>query len=235
MTDIRTWAQIRAKVKDDMDLNDEVFIDDPELLQIANNGIDEAEAEIHRLYEDYFLKPGVIALASGTQDYALPSDIYASKIRFLFWKDGENDIYEIREITLMEIPSVKLTDVNVAFRYKLINSTAAAGIRIRFFPIPQATYSTQVNIYYIRNANRITADADNVDIPEFHTFVEAFIKQKVAEKENNPFLQAYIAELEKQRELMKTTLSSMIPNENATLPQDMSFYSDFNDIGMVDG
>lgn len=230
MTDFKTWAQIRDKVKDDMDLNGEVFVDNAELLNIGNNAIDEAEAEIHRLYEDYFLKSATISLVASTKDYSLPSDIYANKIRYIYYKKNQTDFYKLRKLTLKEIPLIDDTDTNRDFEYLIINDSASAGTVLRFFPTPSASETDVVNVFYLRNANRITTDSDVVDIPEFHSFIEAYIKFKVAEKEVNPLLQSFAVQLEQQRELMKTTLSQMIPDEDQKLPMDLSFYADFDDI-----
>ena len=49
-----TLGQIKAKVKRDLDIESEVFIQPDELIEYINDAIDEAESEIHSLYEDYF-------------------------------------------------------------------------------------------------------------------------------------------------------------------------------------
>ena len=50
------WSEIRSKIEQECDLEDEDFVRRDELLAYCNEAIDEAEAEIHSLYEDYFLK-----------------------------------------------------------------------------------------------------------------------------------------------------------------------------------
>ena len=44
-----TWAQVKTKIMNDLDLNEETFIRPSELLEYCNEAIDEAEAEIHTL------------------------------------------------------------------------------------------------------------------------------------------------------------------------------------------
>ena len=75
-----TWAELKDKVQRDLDLEGEVFINETELLGYANEAIDEVERQVHTLYEDYFLTKAVISLVDGTEEYALPTDIYAFKI-----------------------------------------------------------------------------------------------------------------------------------------------------------
>ena len=61
------WSEIRSKIEQECDLEDEDFVRRDELLAYCNEAIDEAEAEIHSLYEDYFLKKVDIAVASGNE------------------------------------------------------------------------------------------------------------------------------------------------------------------------
>ena len=65
-----TWATLRAKIQRDLDLQDEIFITNTELLGYANEAIDEAEQEVLTIYEDYFLTNENLALVTGTAEYS---------------------------------------------------------------------------------------------------------------------------------------------------------------------
>jgi hypothetical protein len=67
-----TFAEIKAKVESDLGMEDEDFVSADEMLAYGNEAIDEAEAEIHTINEDYFLTMGPISLVSGTDSYDLP-------------------------------------------------------------------------------------------------------------------------------------------------------------------
>jgi len=92
-----TWAEIKAKVQRDLDIESEVFVNDAELLGYCNDAIDEAEAEIMGVYSDYFLARETITLVSGTETYSLPSDIFAHKVRRVMYNNGSS-VYEIRRM-----------------------------------------------------------------------------------------------------------------------------------------
>jgi len=92
-----TLLELRDKVREDMDLQEETFISDNELNSVANEAIDQAEQEVHTLYEDYFLTDVKIPLVSGVEKYDLPGKIYAHKIRRLVFEDGSR-VYKVTRI-----------------------------------------------------------------------------------------------------------------------------------------
>ncbi len=92
-----TLAEITAKIKRDLDLEAETFVRPVELTDYINEAIDEAEAEIHTLYEDYFLTTAPITLVPNQEEYDLPTDIYAHKIRRMIF-NNTSSIYKIRRI-----------------------------------------------------------------------------------------------------------------------------------------
>lgn len=228
---MRYWAysEIKTKVEADLGLEEETFISDDEMLAYANEAIDEAEAEIHSTYEDYFLKRGAITFVSGTDAYALPSDIYANKLRGVFYRNGTNK-YPI----LRERDNRKLVDYEDAinegslqlYKYFLINETAGTP-QMLFVPTPLES-GAYVKFWYYRNANRLVATTDVCDIPEFVSFVIQFMKVRCYEKEAHPSLGMAIQALEQQRAQMKETLSTMVPDANNEIEADFTHYEEHN-------
>ena len=85
-----TLSEIKAKIKRDLDLEAEDFVRDTELNDLINEAIDEAEAEVHSLYEDYFLTREVVTLVAGQEEYELPTNIYGHKIRRVVYNNTPN-------------------------------------------------------------------------------------------------------------------------------------------------
>jgi hypothetical protein len=226
-----TLTQIVAKIEQDLDLEEELFIPSNEMLGYINEAIDEAEAVIHTLYEDYFLTSASIALVAGTSIYLLPSNIYANKIRNLVYSDGTT-IFPIRRLRFndqFEDAALINTFSGTSFyRYFIINASAAAGMQIKLFPAAQETSATNVTIWYLRNANRLAVAADTCDIPEFINFVYQYVKVRCYEKEGHPNTEAARNSLEQQRQLMVDTLTSMEPDGDTTIEQDVSSYREHN-------
>lgn len=223
---IWTASEVIEKIQDEMDLQEETFIQEQEYLDMMNEAINVAEALIHNMNEDYFLTRTGISLVASTASYSLPSDIYANKIRHLQFKQNQTKMYQIREEKLSRVKFIDTNVSNQDFVYILENSIAS-GQQITFLPTPQANDSTSVTMWYIRNAKRVTVITDSIDIPEFIEYIFAFMKRKIAMKERSPLLPDYIDELDRASNLMTQTLDDMIPDEDKTIDPDLSFYHEF--------
>jgi hypothetical protein len=219
---------MKEKVQTDLDLQDEDFVTDDELLGYFNEAIDDVEAVIHTLYEDYFLTTATISLVNGTQDYAWPSDIYAQKVRGFFYENGTRK-YMIRKIKrIHDIPDIQSDD---DLRYIPMNTTAT-GYKIRFYPTPAET-GAYGKLWYIRNAKVLTLDADVCDIPEFANVIMQQVKVRCYEKEGNPNVMKAMADLEAMKKLMVETLTNMVDDEQDHVEMDTEFYDDFDDAGVI--
>lgn len=229
-----TYAEIKDKVQKDLGIEQEEFVVESELIGYCNEAIDEAEAEIHTIYEDYFLARGTIDFVQGTELYSLPTDIYANKIRGIMFKNN-GIVYPLDQIRFSD----KFEDIMVnqefndssRYRYLLLNSSATDGVQIQVVPAPRDNITGALTIWYLRNANRIVDDTSLCDIPEFVHFVIQYIKLRVYEKEGHPNMQLAARLVDQQRRQMVSTLTNMIPDGDNEIEQDLSFYEDMS-IGM---
>lgn len=226
-----TYAEMKAKVENDLDLQDEEIIGDDEMLAYFNDAIREAESEILGIYEDYFLAKSFLALEQGTALYSLPESIFATKIRNIVYSVG-TIIYPITRIRdrkkFLEIAyGNQQLSVSDNYRYIILNSTAADGVQLQLVPPSRETSDTAVTIWHIREANRLALDTDVCDIPEFVGFIYAFVKVECRKKEFNGYCpQEELGRLEQQRKLMVDSLTAMVPDQDTEVEKDMSFYED---------
>jgi hypothetical protein len=228
-----TWAEIKAKVESDLDLQDEDFIrkdsNYDELLGYANEAIDEAESEIHTIYEDYFLSKTPITLVVDQEEYSMPTDIYAHKIRRVVYDNSGRvyDLQRIRDWKKFEEYSVqKNYGTGESYSYFITNSTPGEP---KILLVPKSREAgANVVLWYLRQANRLEVDADVCDIPEFVHFVIQFMKVRVYEKEGHPNLPTALSILEQQRKQMTDTLTGMVPDDNNTIEADLSHYEEMN-------
>ncbi len=221
-----TYGEMRDKVQNDLDLEDELFITAEEMLGYFNEAIDEAEAVIHDLYEDYYLSTAAIALVNGTQDYAFPADIYAVKIRTVVYANGSQK-YEIKRWRgpLSEIQHIQAGEDYV---YLPINTTAG-GYKLRLLPTSRETSASNVSIYYIRNAAQLVDTDDVCDLPELAiNFVLQAVKQRCYEKEGHPTTLKAISDTERLKTALIESLENMVDDENDEIRKDVSFYEDFD-------
>lgn len=224
-----TYAELEAKVQKDLDMQEELFVTPTEMMGYCNEAIDEAEAEIMKIHEDYFLTSDSIALVNGTSDYDLPDDIYAQKIRGITYNDG-SQVYEVRRIRnyhkfLRIAESGLANNAQEDYQYYLKNPGTADGYQMVLVPPSREDSSDNVTLWYIRNAERITDSGDVLDIPEFANFVMAYMKAMCRAKENGGEMPSDAAALvQQQRKQMVDTLTEQVPDDDNTVQMDLSHY-----------
>lgn len=221
-----TWQMIQDKVENDLDLQSEIFISQTELLAYANEGIREAEAEIHSIYEDYFLSREALTLVNGQEEYDIPTAMYAHKIRRMVYKNGSK-VYTVDRIRdWKKFEEYALENINkssTTYNFFLVNTTPGSP-KILLSP-PAKEDGAFITIWYLREANRLVSLTDICDIPEFVNFVIQYMKVRCYEKEvGHPALPKAMADLEQQRQQMVSTLASMVPDAENNIEADLSMY-----------
>jgi hypothetical protein len=239
-----TYGKLKQKVQADLDLQEESFITPDEFLGYVNEAIHEAESEILTINEDYFLTSATLALVAGTSDYALPTGVYAMKIRGLQYTNGAV-CYPVKRIrgankfdSVAMIQNYGLSD---DYTYITTNDTAGAGSKIRILPVSRET-GNFITIWYIRSAKYILTAAEStpvqdptapnnatqlatvIDIPEFITFIIDFVKCKCMAKDTDPRYPEQLQAMENQRKMMVDSLTQAIPDDDNQIVADMSFY-----------
>jgi hypothetical protein len=214
-----------TEIRNELNLGDQGLVGDPELMVMANRGLQFAESEIHSLNEDYFRTSDVLTLVAETSTYDLPIGIYGGKLRLVQFDDG-NTVYEVTKIRSKDIGGVR---DGMEYRYDLDNS-GTFGVRMVIYPTP-ITGGAYVKRWYLRRANVIVDAASLVDLPEFSTFLFSYVKVQVLLKSDGvtspALLSAAQAELQMARDLMVRSLSSIVVDEaEGDLDLDFSFYND---------
>jgi hypothetical protein len=226
-----TLLDIKQHVKDDLDLNEETFVEDVDLRRWANEAVSVAESHIHRLYEDYFLveaDPITISQGSNLVDY--PSDIYGNKIRKIIFTDGlgnSNTSHVVnRAKNLIHAKERDLygSDTSTPVLTYLPYNPSNIGRKIRLFP--ESGRGGYLHIFYIRNANKLVNDTDILDIDEFDRFIIQYVKTQAYLKDGDPRAADSKILEEQFKEDMVNTLSTMVPDGDNTLDMDMGSYED---------
>jgi len=225
-----TFLEVKDKVRRDLGLQQEEFVTNDEMMGYVNAALDEAEAEIITIYEDYFLPPPFKQdIVSGQKEYLLPDDIYANKLRGIVYKDG-TDIYQIRKFRPREdhFEYVELTDEfdDDYYHFVIFNGSVNADPSVHIYPTPTRSVTDGFRMYYIRRAARVEATTDKVDIPEFINFIIQYCKVRCYEKEGHPNAGRAESKLEFYRQQMVSTLTDMTPDGDNTITLDMDFYNE---------
>lgn len=225
-----TYAEMKQKVEDECDLEREIFVSDDELMAYFNEGIDLCEAKIHSLYEDYFLSREALTLVSGTDEYVMPTTIYGHKIRSIIYKNGST-VYPIhrcknsKKLFTYEV-NLEAGNNGAQYEYFILNTTAGSP-KILFIP-PVLESGERVYVWFLRNANRLTASASVCDIPEFVHYVIQYAKVKIYFKEGHPGYAEEKATLDTMESEMLGTLANMVPDEMNEIEADLSSYQEMS-------
>lgn len=236
-----TLLELKTKMARDLAIEDELFIEPDELTEYFNDAIDDAEAEIHGMHEDYFRAKAPITLVSGEDEYDLPSNIYAFKIRSIWYRNGTT-VYQIKELPMekkaaryeLEKAAGSTGTQDSEYVYDIDNSTPGSP-QLVFIPTP-AEAGQFVTVYYLRNANRLEDDADICDIPEFVSFLFAHVRRAVLFKEGHPALPIAMAMLDGneatgipgERSKLRGTLAKKTAEPSNEVEADFSFYREHN-------
>ncbi len=242
---IPTWAEIETKVRTDLDLLDtNNFIGQDEMAALGNDAIDACESLIMRTREDYFMTSTNLTLVQNAANIALPSDIYAQKIRALVYKNGAR-IYPLKRLrdpfmfyrkAVMDFRAVSLEE------YMWFLKSTTAGLQDEILLTPPAYESGAfLELWYIRHANRISLQAapdsasratqlaTPIDIPEWRSFIEQHIKVSCYEKMKDAIgYQNAVSKLGILSEAMTINLADRAEDNENDVPQDTSHYEEHN-------
>jgi hypothetical protein len=83
-----TYGEFRTALSQELDIEDETFVQPTELVRYFNKAIQKAESLIFTLHQDYFLTFDYLPLTAGQAIYDLPADIYAIKVRGIIYNNG---------------------------------------------------------------------------------------------------------------------------------------------------
>lgn len=225
MTSI-TWGTLKTEIETELDCLDEDFVSATEIMYYANDAIDEAEAIILKESPDYFLCKANLTVVSGTATVALPTGIWATKIRAIMYDDGSKR-YELKRIK--DPKSTHYTEIQSTERYVyMLTNDSSAGFKINLYPTPTVTTSTYFQCWYLRNANAISSTSTVIDVPEAKAFIKEYVKKRIVAKEGFPAGQVANIDVDRQRDLLIESLAQQVVDGDDCIAPDVSFYSDFD-------
>lgn len=247
--DVWTYGDGQDRVEQDLDLENETFVQEDEMVGYFNAALSDANAEILKLKEDYYLKSCTGVLTSGSDqllftgvDYTgiaftnkpMPPDIFANKLRALIYVNGDRR-YEIKRIRglrpFLDLANTNAENTDQFLRYLITNPTSNS-FKIQLTP-PARETGGMVQVWYSRHLVKIpkpsivglaTSRATVLDLPEFNEFIIWSVKCMCLPKEGDPRTQDAVAEREKARAQMIITLSEKVEDNDNLMLMDLSDY-----------
>lgn len=228
----RTFGDLRAQVEKELDLEDEDFISEEEMIGLWNRAVSVAESHLVTLglKDKYFLGRAQISTVQGQEEIDLPASLYGNKIIKAVYLVGatfytllpldSKDMFE----NYAYLNAFTTTDY---YRYMITHTTAGSQ---KFLLVPKAreTQANCITLWFSRSANRYVVDADICDFPAIaYEFLSAFVKEKVYEKESHANFEASRADRMEKEQLMQSVLSGQISDsEMSILEPDLSLYQE---------
>lgn len=225
-----TWGDIKAEVQKDLGIEGDPDYDEQELVNICNRGINRVESRVIQLQQDYFLtKASPIAVTAGVLEYDLPDDIYANKIRRIFWEENgynRKRLYRATNIDDMEeMQGGDSYDYTKKLRYMILNSNSGG----RKITLSYSNSDANITIYYTRNANRFTVtggESQICDIPEFVDAVVAYMKYQIEFKDKSPTLSAAKQDYIEIMQELTHSLGQAVNDEDMMIEPDTEIWDD---------
>lgn len=223
-----TWKEIKEKIQRKHGIETDESYDEFELIDIANEAINMVESEVITLQQDYFLTRATIQLIEGESEYDLPADIFANKIRRIFYKEPDRVKYKLKRAKdLDDINSeVGQYDYNYLKERKYIIINLGPNQRkILLSHAPKA--SGEMELYYTRNSNRFTVaggDSQVCDIPEFADAVMAWMSYLIEFKDKSPTTTLAKEDYNIIINNLRRTLTKAVADEDNSIDPDTEFY-----------
>ena len=221
-----TKLELETRIKREVDLEEETFVTQDEFDDYLNEAYLEAVRVIQNLYQDYYFTENNLTLAIDGEYITMPSDIFATKIRGIFYYDG-SESYEI--VPIKRQGELIDTDSECRYKYKII-SDATNGARIKLIPASREASTTNVTIHYIRGVNEMTADTDETDLPETNgaaiRYIMEDVKYRVLKKDGDPRYQDALQSKAIYQMQLEETLTDATPDDNSDIYIDRSFYEE---------
>jgi hypothetical protein len=121
------------------------------------------------------------------------------------------------------VDGTRIQSVDSATQITMAENAVASGT------VSITATEPRVLVWYIRNASIPSATTDYIDFPEFWHYIAQFVIVNCLKKElGNPRVQIEVETLLKMEKQMLETLSNMVPDQDDTVEQDLSSYSEGN-------
>ena len=223
---MNTLKDIRDRLKDELDMVEEQWLDDPDLDRIINSAVQKAGRKIITIYEDYFLSSYSVEISATDNMVDYPPNIYANKMRNMtLIVDGyATEIKPVRNLASSIAYNSLYGSTEGAVARQWLPYDAEDNRKIRL--MPDAGTAGRIEMWYIREPKRLVLDTDVCDIPEFVDYVVQESKARYQAIDGDPRYAADKAESLELEKSMIDTLSNMKDDENNEVLVDLSFYED---------
>ena len=227
-----TFGALRIQLEQEMDLQDETFIQPAEMIGYWNHAVSVAESHIITLglRDKYFLTHSALSTVQGQEAYPLPVNLFGNKIKKIIYKNGAT-FYTVRPLDSKDmfenytyLNNYSATDY---YRYFITHDTPGQQNLI-IVPAAREAAANAITIWYPRSANRYVLDTDICDLPDIcYEFLNRYVREMCYAKESHVNYEGSKAERMEKEQLMQSVLSGQIDDSEMSLMEaDLSCYQE---------
>jgi len=229
----RTFGELSTQVQQELDIEEEEFIQPQELINYFNSGITIIESEIVKLgcKEKYLQTEAFVSIVAGQQDYNLPDDIIEQKIRKIIYRDNTN-IYTLKPAKVegaYEGEDVARLYSSSDYYYYQLYKIGEDHI-LRISPPAYQSVTDALRIIYFKDLNRYEDDDTKCDIPVVcYEYLLSYVRYRVYMKETHVNMQPEAAIMANLLQLMRETLQNQVADPDMDLnDMDLTHYEEFS-------
>lgn len=149
--------------------------------------INDAQREVAMQHESMLIKEDTLSSVAGTNEYALPSDLFT--LNHVSYKDGDTagSFYPLRWLPLAALNEYAggWDGTDYTSGYPQVYTKDENG-KIILFPTPDKTATNNIKLIYSRYPVDLTSSSDAIDLPHYyHSYVEHFCMMKAYEMDED--------------------------------------------------
>lgn len=216
---MKTIGELKKKIKQFTDSEEESYLKEDELCCFVNMAIQRAAKIVSCLNKDYFTSCEEIDVGAEQDCISLPEDIAGTKIKKVYWLDGK------RCCRLKRLDYDCFDDCGSCssqpYGFQFFNK---AGEGNKLYLIPTCHKAGKVRIIYERTPMAIdenTPDTQEIEMPECCDFIFFFVLKFVFIKEKNPLANWAIEEMnESERKIEECMCPQFNDDESCEIEAD---------------
>lgn len=226
-----TYEDARTKVERDLDIEDEDFVSDDELREFFNDAIRLQHSMIIKLgvEDEYYLSRHKDNTVANVDEYDLPADIFATKIRRVLYVESNTEYFPITRYRgrfkfEQYLQDEQEDESDPHYKYLILNNAEEGGYILKTVPAIKVSVTDGLHIWYIREPCDLQEESDVIDVP-YISWVFRYVMNRVKEKENRLGPQD-LQELQVLETAMITSLTEQVQDDDDTVDMDTSTYEE---------
>jgi hypothetical protein len=231
----RTFGDLNSQLVKELDLEEETFIDAlVEMKGYWNHAVSVAISHIATLglKDKYFLSTVSLDTVQGSEEIALPANLYLNKIKNIVYVNGAL-LYEVEPLVnsgMFELYEyLKQFTSTADYQYMITHNTPGVE-KLIIVPVARESATGVLKVWYTREPNRYTADSDICDMPAItYEYLHAYVKEMCYAKESHVNYDGAKADRMEKEQLMISVLSGQIDNKRVSQSEmDLTAYEESN-------